>query len=239
MLKAEHVVVGFHHTGSVAGRFAFCLARAAAYEGNRIKSCIDLPSPYVDDARNRIVETFLATPTAPRYLLMLDADIEFEKDAISRTMYIAQHQDADVVWGNYALGTFSNSLFRKADEGDLAIPMDDLQPDMVYPGVYAGGTGWCLMDRRILLRMQEECPGPWHWFDRDVVVGEGGKLVKMGEDLTFGKRVHSLGGKQLGYTGLFLIHHKLHGTVPQFMQGVAEELGRTVVNSNPSSEEKK
>jgi hypothetical protein len=211
------------------------LARAVAFEGGRIKSCIDLPSPYTDEARNKIVEAFLATPSDPTYLLMLDADIEFEKDAISKTMWIAQNHDADVVWGNYALGTFSNSLFGKDSESDLAIPLEDLKPNMIYHDVYGGGTGWCLMDRRILLRMRDECPGPWHWFNRDVIMGVEGKEVHMGEDLCFGKRVTALGGKQIGYTGIFLIHHKLHGTIPQFMQGLAQAEGHTVLK--PGKEE--
>lgn len=200
------------------------MARACAFEGGRIKACVRHQSPYTEEARNKVVETFLAMPPVD-YLLMVDADIEFEKDAISKTMWVAQNFDADVVWGNYALSTFSNSLFAKDDKTELALAMDNLRPNMVYHNVYGGGTGWCLMKRSLLEKMKETYEGPWHWFGRDVVKDENGKDVKMGEDLSFGRRVWKMGGKQIGYTGVFLVHYKNTATVPGFMAPVAEELG--------------
>lgn len=231
-MRSPSVVVGYHHFGMVTGKFAYCLARACAYEGGKIKSVIQFPSPYTDEARNKIVEAFLSLPG--EYLLMVDADIDFEKDAISKTMGVAQSTGADVVWGNYALGTFSNSLFAKDPEGTAyAVALDALEPDKVYDNIYAGGTGWCLMKRELLLRMKEEFPSPWHWFERDIIEDSKGKKVKMGEDLSFGKRVSSMEGtKQVGFTGVFLIHHKLHPTVPQFMTPIAQELGLSVNEQN-------
>lgn len=219
MLQPATVVIGFHSHGSVVSKFCYSLCRAVAYEGGKIKSVIEHTSPYTDDSRNKIVQTFLALPYVD-YLLMVDADLEFEKDAISKTMWIAQHTGADVVWGNYALGNFTNSMFRKDPDSDLAISAtaEEVQPDRVYEGIYAGGTGWCLMKRDLLEAMKDEYPAPWHWFDRDTVVGQNNEKVKLGEDLTFGKRVfHMKGRKQVGYTGLNLIHHKMHATVPIFM----------------------
>ncbi len=222
-MRAPHVVVGFHHWGLVAARFAYALARACAYEGNRVRRVIDLPSPYTDEARNKIVEAFLALKDDTEYLLMVDADIEFEKDAISRTMWVAQNFDADVVWGNYSLGTFSNSIFTKDPESFYAVPMDDLKPNKIYEGIYAGGTGWCLMNRRILEAFKEKYPAPWHWFERELVDGDQGKKIRLGEDLSFGKRVWESGGKQIGYTGVVLFHHKLHPTFPEFMKPLTGE----------------
>lgn len=236
-MRSPHVVVGWHDWGLVNGNFAFSLARAIAYEGGRINSCIRMPSPYTEEARNRVVETFLEMPST-EYLLMVDGDIEFEKDAISKTMWVAQNFGAQVVWGNYALGTFSNSLFKKDPDSELAISLDGLAPNMVYEAIYAGGTGWCLMTRKLLEEMKTTYPGPWHWFNRDEVPGEGGKLIKMGEDLSFGRRVAKMGRKQIGYTGIFLIHHKFHPTAPHFMQQVVEELGSTMVMMNQPPESK-
>jgi hypothetical protein len=218
----------------VTGKFAYCLARAVSYEGGRIKSVVQYPSPYTDEARNKIVEVFLAFPEQAEYLLMVDADMDFEKDAVSKTMWIAQNTEADVVWGNYALGTFSNSLFAKDPEGtEFAAPLDELKPNKIYENIYAGGTGWCMMKRDLLVKMKDKFPPPWHWFERDIITGTDGKLVKMGEDLSFGKRVASMEGtKQVGYTGNFLVHHKLHPTVPQFMSPIAEELGLSVNNQS-------
>lgn len=225
--RSPHVVVGWHDTGNVDGKFCYCLARAVAYEGARIKSCIRWPGPYCEEARNKIVEQFLKLPPV-EYLLMMDADIDFEKDSISKTMIIADGTGADVVWGNYALGTFSNSLFIKDPEGsDYAMPLDNLEPGKVYNDIYGGGTGWVLMRRSLLERMEKECPGPWHWFDRDIInEPDTGKPYKMGEDLCFGRRVYNMKDtKQVGYTGCFLVHNKKHPTVPQFMNPIAEQLG--------------
>lgn len=234
-MRSPRVVLAFHHHGSVVGKFAFALARAVAFEGGRIHSCIEVGSPYTDEARNKLVQRFLEGSDA-EYLLMIDADIEFERDAVSKTMWVAQNFDADVVWGNYSLGTFANSIFAKDDSSDFAVERPDIVPNMVYHDVYAGGTGWCLMNRRILLRMQQECPGPWHWFDRDIVKDPNGKDCKFGEDMSFGRRVWNLKGKQIGYTGNVLIHHKLHATVPQMMQQVmTDEYGMNVIKMERST----
>ncbi len=233
-MRSPRVVVGFHHFGHVAGKFAYSLARAVAYEGGRILSVVELPSPYTDQARNQIVERFLLTDA--QYLLMVDADIEFEKDAISKTMWVAQNFNADVVWGNYALGNFANSLFSRDDKSDYAVAMFNLNPNMVYENVYCGGTGWCLSDRRILEKLKTSlAPDPWPWFGRDMVSGTGdqeGKTVRLGEDMTFGKRVFYAGGKQVGYTGIFLVHHKMQPMVPHFMSDIATELGTAVHEMN-------
>jgi len=231
-VQPAHVVVCFHHWGLVSGRFCFSLARAVAYEGNRIARVIDLPSPYTDEARDKLVGAFLAVEGEPRYMLMVDADIEFDKDAISKTMWVALNHDADVVWGNYALGDFRNSLFRKDENSDLAVCVDDMQPDMIYHNVYAGGTGWALIDRRILLKMKDIYPEPWHWFERDVTGGPGGVVLKLGEDISFGRRVYKAGGKQVGYTGIHLYHHKNQPIVPLFMKGAIEGVGRKVLNAS-------
>jgi hypothetical protein len=198
---------------------------------------LELGSPYVDEARNKIVEGFLDS-TEEDYLLMLDADIEFEKDAISKTMFVAENFGADVVWGNYSLGTFANSIFGKDPESDFGIELGALEPNKIYHDVYAGGTGWCLMHRNVLLAMKEKYPGPWHWFDRDYVTDPAGKVVKFGEDMSFGRRIYQMGGKQLGFTGIILIHHKLHATVPQMMQEVVnKEMGVKVIKMTKDSVE--
>jgi len=141
-MRSPHVVVGWHSFGLVTSKFCWSLARAVAYEGGRIKACIERASPYTDQARNQIVEDFLVLPHCD-YLLMVDADIDFEKDAISKTMWVAQNFNADVVWGNYALGDYRNSLFVKDpfNGTDLAGSLDNIRPNMVYEASTAGAPG--------------------------------------------------------------------------------------------------
>ena len=225
MNRAPRVAVGYHSFGTVHSKFCFSLARAVAYEGNRVDRVIDLQSPYTEEARNKVVEAFLGG-TSAEYLLMVDADIEFERDSISKTMWVAQNFDAAVVWGNYALGTFGNSIFTKDPKSEWALVLENLQPNMIYQDVYAGGTGWCLMTREVLEQMKREQPGPWHWFGRDSVPGPKGESSLLGEDIGFGRRVSMLSGEkrplQIGYTGLVLIHHKFHATVPEFMKPIVQ-----------------
>lgn len=214
----------------VGGKFCFSLARAVAYEGNRVAAVLELGSPYTDEARDKLLSIFEKNFPEVEYFLMVDADIEFEKDAISRTIYTAEAYDADVVWGNYALGSFSNSIYAKDQETDLAVELQELNPDKVYEGVYTGGTGWCLINRRILPKLRERAgDDPWPFFKRDIIQGEDGKPIRLGEDISFGRKVHQVGGKQVGYTGVVLIHHKLHATVPQFMRPLMEEVGKAVI----------
>jgi hypothetical protein len=234
-------VVGYHHFGLVTGKFCWCLARAVAYEGGRIKACLERGGPYTDQARNQLIEDFLALPPVD-YFLMVDADIEFEKDAISKTMWVAQNFGADVVWGNYALGDYRNSLFVKDpfDNTELAGSLDNLKPNMVYEGIYGGGTGWCMIHRDLLVKMRCEFDQtPWPWFGRDIITDKDGTRSFMGEDLTFGKRAHQIGAKQVGYTGVLLIHHKAQPMVPSFMTPVAQEIGRDVKHAGPMAIENK
>lgn len=232
-MQSSNVVVGYHHWGQVDGIFAWCLARAVAHEGGRIRYVIQLASPYTDEARNKLVEEFLADPSKPEFFLMVDGDIEFEKDAISRTMFIADAYDAQVVWGNYMLGGMTNSLFMRDPTGetDLACAMTDLKPGTVYGGIYGGGTGWCLMRRGLLEKMRDVYGDPWPWFGRDDLEDKQGKIIKMGEDLTFGRRVWYLGETQVGYTGLKLLHRKTNPMCPPFMADEVGGDGRLVINN--------
>ena len=227
-MKPPYVAVGFHTFGFVQTKFTMSLLKASSYEGTRIAGFLDVTGPYTDEARNRIVEAFLSGTNA-EYLLMVDADIEFDRDAITKTVMVAETTKADVVWANYVLGNFSPSLFYKDENSFFGTPVPNLEPNQIYHGIYAGGTGWCLMRRGILEKMKTEYAAPWHWFDRDVIdsLKEPKVPMKMGEDMTFGKRVWELGGTQVGYTGITLIHHKNFPHVPKFMAEAISE-GTTI-----------
>ncbi len=237
MLHGARVVLGFHHFGMVTTRFALSLAGAIRYEGSKIAGLIENAGPYVDESRNHVAREFLKLPYGD-YLLMMDADIEFPEDAITRTVFVAESSQAKVVWGNYALSHFGNSIFTKDQKTDLFVPLGNLQPLAIYEGVEGGGTGWVLAHRDVLKAMEQNYPPPWQWFDRELTPDQDGKMIKLGEDLTFGLRAHKLGFKQVGYTGLMLIHHKLKGCVPEFMGKWAEEMKLNVVaEKNPYQDE--
>jgi hypothetical protein len=211
---SPRVVVGFHSWGSVPPRFAFALARACAYEGNKIAGVIPVQSPFLEDARNQIVKLFLEQFPDAQYLLQVDADIEFPSDAIGKSIYIISMLEQEVLYGCYALGDGRNSIFSDTDDSEL-FRMIDVQGPATYLNIRGGGTGWMLARREALEKIKEFYPGPNHWFGRDPVKDEKGEVTYLGEDLTFGLRCRSLGIKQAGTSQLALLHYKERAIIPQ------------------------
>lgn len=229
------VSLGYHNWGTVHGRFCTSLCKTLVYEGRRIAEIIDMPSPYVEEARNRIVQTWLDL-SKTKYLLMLDADIEFPEDAPSTMMFIAETFKLPILGANYALGDFGNSFFapRKDGKPGLVRPVTKVQPNMLYRNLGGAATGFLLLERGAMEQFRGPAgfEGPWHWFNHDrektsdALVGPEEKLwlkcgyTRMGEDMSFCQRARRLGMEIAGTTHVPLIHHKYKGTVPidQFEQ---------------------
>lgn len=210
------VVVGFHSYGAVHPRFSYSLARACAYEGNKIAGVIPVIGPLLEDCRNRVIENFLVSYPEADYLLMVDADVEFPSDAIGKSLFIMRYFAHDVLYGNYALGDGRNSIFVRSANSEL-FTMIEVTGDQTYLGIGGGGTGWLLASREVLTKMQETYPKPFVWFGRDIVSDEKGDLVALGEDLTFGRRVGALGFKQMGTSQIALLHYKERPIIPKAM----------------------
>ena len=163
------------------------LSRAMRYSGTLVPHPIHEQSCYVEAARNKLVKHFLSSEGT--HMLMLDVDLSFEADAFIKTFTILEQYQADVLYGNYPLGNSGNSLFGPPEnkQQESAV-MVNLKPNHVYEGICTGGTGWLMARRSLLERMQKECPGPWHWFNRDLT--SDGKDLR-GEDITFGLRMYN------------------------------------------------
>jgi hypothetical protein len=202
------------------------LAKALRYSGNMIPLCMHEQSCYVDSARNKIVRNFLSLPPQDAtHLLMLDVDISFGPDAVNKTFGILNSLQLDVLFGNYVLGNSGNSIFGAPENMSReASVLVGLQPNTTYMDVWTGGTGWLLMTRPLLERMQKECPGPWHWFPRDPT-SDGTDL--RGEDISFGLRLYGMNPKPrvAGTTGVVLRHLKLQPFIPDFMGATAAKEG--------------
>jgi len=225
-MPAPRIVVGFHSYGTCPTTFAMDLAKMLRYSGNMIPLCMHEQSCYVDSARNRLVRNFLSLPAGDAtHLMMVDVDISFPPDAINKTFGIMESLGLDVLFGNYVLGNSGNSIFGAPENlSREASVLVNLKPNTTYMDVWTGGTGWVLMKRAILERMQKECPGPWHWFPRDPT-SDG--LDLRGEDISFGLRLYGMSPKPkvAGTTGLLLRHLKLQPFVPAFMGQVAAQEG--------------
>jgi hypothetical protein len=237
LLMAPRVVIGWHDFGSVKGSFTFALANALMYSGRVIHGVIREANPYVAQARNLIVHRFLKSNAD--YLLMVDADEYFPPDSVLRTLSVQQMTNADVLFGNYALGDFSASLFGKAE--GVEIPQhfsEELAPCQVYE-VEAGATGWLFATREALERIREVyLPiDPWPWFNHDLASTEGCEdrhkqelidpqgRIRMGEDISFSIRAKRVGLRVLGYTGLLIQHEKEMSIMCDFMSDFAREAG--------------
>jgi len=218
-MGVPRIYIGFHSYGICPTSFAIDLARLMRYSGTIIPAAIHERSCYVDSARNKLVRNFLTTDGT--HLMMMDVDISFEPDAVLKTFNIMQAMGLDAVYGNYALGNGANSIFgapeNAANEASVRV---NLESNKVYTDIVTGGTGWLLMSRELLARMEKECDGPWHWFARDVTTD--GK-DRRGEDITFGLRMYRMQPrpKVAGITTVLLGHEKTQKYFPNFMSGVA------------------
>lgn len=219
-MSVPRIYIGFHSYGMCPTSFAIDLARLMRYSGTIIPAALHERSCYVDSARNKLVRQFLSQ-TDGTHLMMMDVDLSFEPDAVLKTFAIMQALGLDVVYGNYALGNGANSFFGPPENvSQEASVRVNLEPNKVYTDIVTGGTGWVLMTRELLARMEKECEGPWHWFARDITTD--GK-DRRGEDITFGLRMYRMSPrpKVAGYTGVLLGHEKVQKYFPNFMSGVA------------------
>ncbi len=206
--------------------FAVDLAKAMRYSGTLVPLALHEQSCYVDSARNKLVQQFLRLPPhEATHLLMIDVDTSFPPDSFMKTLHLLEAVGAEVLFGNYALGNCANSVFGPPENAAKeAAVLVNLKPNQIYSDIGTGGTGWVMMTRRVLERMQAECPGPWHWFARDPTAD--GKDLR-GEDVSFGLRLWDMKPrpKVMATTHLFLRHFKMQPFIPDFMQQVAMSEG--------------
>lgn len=225
-MAAPRMVVGFHSHGMCPTNFAMDLAKALRYSGNMIPLCMHEQSCYVDSARNKLVRSFLSLPAhEATHLMMIDVDISFGPDAFLKTLQILEGLQLEVLFGNYVLGNAGNSIFGSPENlSKEAAVLVKLKPNTTYVDVWTGGTGWLLMKRELLVRMQAECEGPWHWFPRDVTA-DG--LDRRGEDISFGLRLFGMNPKPkvAGTTAVLLRHIKQQPFIPDFMIPLAQAEG--------------
>jgi hypothetical protein len=238
MVTVPRILVVFHSYGTAPTQFAIDLSKAMRYSGTIIPEAHHEASCYVDTARNKCVKHFLSTTFS--HMMMLDVDMSFDSDAILKTFTIMNAYQADLIYGNYALGSGANSLFgppeNKAKEAAVRVK---LEPNKVYADVATGGTGWLMATRQLLERMQKECPGPWHWFARDLT---NDKSDFRGEDVSFGLRAWGLDPKPkiVGTTAILLKHLKYQGLYPDFMGPVVanqKEVGICLPNPYETDKE--
>lgn len=172
--------------------------------------------PYLDDARNFVVEKFVGS-TDCTHLLFVDDDIQFTVDNITDLLKRVDDPDVqpiDIIAGWYNGGNnegpgvvpivyrwgkdprTDDIVFRPIDGGELV--GEDLIP------VDAVGTGFMLIPRLLITGMLATYDYPTSPFAEVVVDG-----VHFGEDLTFCMRAGALGAKVHVDPRVRVFHHKV------------------------------
>jgi hypothetical protein len=248
--KITQVAVGFHSFGTCPTQFAVSLSGVVRYEGTKITSMINIPSPYVTEARNKIVKRFL-TQTHASHLWMVDVDLEFPEDALMVTLNDMSNMDAEIMFGAYALGDFRPSIFANPPpDGHLPTVSLNLEGGECYE-IFAGSTGWLVMTRKAAETIWEANKEKhWPWFDHDVEQGgelsekteldkPGTKTIRIGEDFTFSKRAREAGLKLYGTTRPLLIHVKYQPLLNGFHGEMAKARGLSVNPNDKLTDEMK
>jgi hypothetical protein len=244
---SDKIAIGFHSFGTVTTGFAVALSGMIRYEGLRVSNMIHVPSPYVAEARNKIVHQFLYKTTAT-HLLMVDCDLEFPDDSLSRTYSAMKHVGAEVMFGCYALGDYRPSVFGFPPENTSNLPTValDLKHGEVY-NIFAGSTGWLLATREALTKIEEANTNRhWKWFDHDIEyagetfsLGELGKIdnhtIRIGEDFSFSKRAREAGVKLWGTTSPLLLHCKYQPLLNSFQREAALAAGYGAFYGGPNA----
>lgn len=162
--------------------------------------------PRIASGRTQLVDQFLAHPSKPDWLLMVDADMVFEPDLVTRMLEVADRKDIPVLGGLCFAGGRGARMYPTiyALNGDgarmdkyLTYPRDTLVK------VDGTGTGCLLVHRRVYEEMAGKYPRPYPWFAEAVIDGE-----EYGEDITFCLRLNRMRIPVHVHTGIKLGHEK-------------------------------
>lgn len=219
-----HDMVPALFANDLAGMFAY----TADMVGDRVKmNLLMLMNTYVQQARNRLVEYALAEEHRPDYILFIDSDMRFPKDALFRALA----HDKDVVAANYSTrkspAEFVGIATRNLPEGRHP---DDLRKNRLptleestgLEKADAVGGGFLLLKTHIF----DDLPQPWFHIE-----AKPGTTDVVGEDVYFCRLLQEHGieiwvdhdlSKMVGHIGSFIYKNEHAADVWQVME---EEYG--------------
>ena len=225
--KARHipgVVIAYIHPGEVSAYFvesmqATQLADVAARDlGERPRRIVNIlqewSSANVSDARNKLTARFLDTrtpdgATVGDWLLWVDADMQWEPDALDLLMESADPIDRPIV-GGLCFGMSSGELvptiyqWARTDDGELVTyRVANYERDSLVRCA-ATGAAFILIHRSVLEAMRAANFNPAFPFFQEVQMG----ARPVGEDITFCIRAGQLGFPVFVDTRAKIGHHK-------------------------------
>lgn len=170
-----------------------------------------ISSPRIASTRNTLVDGFLRHPAEPEWLWMVDADVVFPPDVVTRLLDAADPIDRPIVSGVYFGGRHHSEqhahIYRLSATGDAFDPIEGMKGGWgaVTP-IDAAGAGCLLMHRDALVKIGDAFSHTGYpWF----VEGAGKAGAEYGEDIAFCLRARSLGIPMVAHTGVQLGHLKL------------------------------
>ncbi len=172
----------------------------AASDAKRIdKAYFHVHGPYLDDARNVVVKEFLKSPCDK--LLFVDSDMGFSVEALDALvatdlplvggLYFNPYPDAPIKPVVYGWGVPTDGDpepgFLQFNDRESIEKLDPVQPGVFEVG--AVGTGFMMIDREVLEKMEAIFDPPTQWFFEPVI----NERDHLGEDLGFCLRSRSIG----------------------------------------------
>jgi len=204
------VAVGYCYGQEVASGFCNSLAGLIAHEltaGAHLRTLLPVYSGVnISSGRNEIVEQFLAGDA--EWLLMLDADMTFDRFIVEQLVEAADSETAPIV-GALAFGVSDGELFPtlysmvEEDGGPQTIRFLDFPENEMFQ-VVGTGAACVLIHRRVFRAVADkEFSHAYPWFQEGEIRGS-----RVSEDMTFMLRAGQLGFPVFVHTGISVGHQK-------------------------------
>jgi hypothetical protein len=175
-----------------------------------------ISSPRVAEARNILVEKFLAHPARPEWLMMVDADMIFHRDDVLRLLAAGNDGERPIVSGLYFGGRVDGPqkpyvwVWNQDELGNpeagvvQGIGGENVWPDDAVVKVDAVGAGMLFMHRDALTAIGDKYRDTGQpWFAETAAGGHG-----WGEDITFCVRAKTCGVPIFLHCGVKCGHEK-------------------------------
>jgi GT2 family glycosyltransferase len=214
----DSVFVGFPHGGNCTPQFTLSLVGLVYHDARKrdvIRVIEGAGGLYVAQNRNNLVRSFIARGC--EWLLQIDTDEEFDKEILYKLLDVADPIKRPIITGLY-FGYEGNQVRNLRPLWYESVANEEFSLISTIPNnslvkLSGCGTG-CLLVHRSVFEKFPESEDEWKYFGHDIILVDG-RYKRLGEDLSFCKRVRSLGFDIWGHSGAQLSHYK---TRPETME---------------------
>lgn len=232
----QRVAVAYPHPAELSSKFHLSILRMLMFDaygaeidgrkvGGRARIGMGghfslLSGAQITKSRNRIVRTFLELAGQPDWLLMIDADMEFDPDLVERLVAAAHPEHRPIVGGLCFAYMRDNerkfwpTLYAWIPGTERLRRLTQYPADSLVP-VAATGAACLLVHRRVFVEMAKRFPPPWPWFAETPFYEKdeaGQPILETGdaysEDITFCLRAQAAGFPIHVHTGIKIGHVK-------------------------------